>query len=399
MTTALKALAYKIPEDVIFHISKERLIATNVFARTHVEINDDLVRLTRFLFKMRSLDDILEFIQNCNLKLAATDRTIFSNKKGLLADPTNLEISQTSQPQTQWEEVLKLFLSRFILIQDEKKYRGYFKAKDNVFDNDHFGNFHQQLGFNLRLLERVDPDLWWVEQKYRHDEDALGDNLYKHIQLYFYERFFTPERIRGKRVLDVGCGTGFYSRLLARQGATVLGIDPNGKHIQRAKSLHTEGLRVEYRVVDIASGSALENLASDSFDLIFFQDALMFYFVPYGNQPLTTCQKVLSELKRCLKKNGSFWVIEPHGMFWLSPWFGSDEYPFSVITEYAHKTYGVTPTLEQLSAAFEDAGLLIKRIHELEVSEKAQKDDVRAFSFSREFPQWWAFELVKGGES
>ena len=46
---------------------------------------------------------------------------------------------------------------------------------------------------------------------------------------------------------------------------------------------------------------------------------------------------------------------------------------------------------------FEETGLLIKRIHELPVSEEAKNTDARAYYFTREFPQWWAFELIKRG--
>lgn len=42
--------------------------------------------------------------------------------------------------------------------------------------------------------------------------------------------------VRGKRVLDAGCGGGFYSIWLSEQGAEVLGIDGSRKMIKIAKA-------------------------------------------------------------------------------------------------------------------------------------------------------------------
>ena len=41
--------------------------------------------------------------------------------------------------------------------------------------------------------------------------------------------------VRGQRVLDLGCGTGRYCVLLARRGASVVGIDPSSAMLEQAK--------------------------------------------------------------------------------------------------------------------------------------------------------------------
>ena len=58
-------------------------------------------------------------------------------------------------------------------------------------------------------------------------------------------------RVRGLRVLDVGCGQGYFSRLLAERGASVVGIDVSPRMIAHAK-MHEEKqpLGIEYRVMD-----------------------------------------------------------------------------------------------------------------------------------------------------
>lgn len=41
--------------------------------------------------------------------------------------------------------------------------------------------------------------------------------------------------VQGKRILDVGCGTGRYCTLLAERGALVVGIDPSSQMLEQAR--------------------------------------------------------------------------------------------------------------------------------------------------------------------
>lgn len=42
-------------------------------------------------------------------------------------------------------------------------------------------------------------------------------------------------QVSGEKILDIGCGSGTFSRMLARQGARVTGYDPSAKQIAAAK--------------------------------------------------------------------------------------------------------------------------------------------------------------------
>jgi ubiquinone/menaquinone biosynthesis C-methylase UbiE len=50
------------------------------------------------------------------------------------------------------------------------------------------------------------------------------------------------------RVLDVGCGTGILTRLLAERGARVVGIDPNNDMLVTARATPCEGGKPDYRL-------------------------------------------------------------------------------------------------------------------------------------------------------
>ena len=56
--------------------------------------------------------------------------------------------------------------------------------------------------------------------------------------------------VKDKRVLDVGCGDGYYARKLAATGAAVLAIDGSAEMIKLALR-DTPGGDVEYRVADL----------------------------------------------------------------------------------------------------------------------------------------------------
>lgn len=78
--------------------------------------------------------------------------------------------------------------------------------------------------------------------------------------------------VRGKRVLELGCGTGEAAITFAQQGATVIGIDGSAGGIADARArAETEEVRLELRAGDLAD---LAFLRADSMDVAFSDGAL-----------------------------------------------------------------------------------------------------------------------------
>jgi 2-polyprenyl-6-hydroxyphenyl methylase/3-demethylubiquinone-9 3-methyltransferase len=73
--------------------------------------------------------------------------------------------------------------------------------------------------------------------------------------------------IRGKQVLDVGCGGGILSDAMARAGATVTGIDLAGKSLKVAQlhALECQTPNVNYREI---SAEAMADQAPAQFDVV-----------------------------------------------------------------------------------------------------------------------------------
>ncbi len=89
---------------------------------------------------------------------------------------------------------------------------------------------------------------------------APTDNpMYAHMQAVFWE---TIGNLRGRRVLDLGCGDGWLSGLAHTAGAQVTGVDGSAQLLAVARNRHPQ---VEFLQQDLAQGLPA-NLGT--FDLI-----------------------------------------------------------------------------------------------------------------------------------
>ncbi|MFG2142924.1 class I SAM-dependent methyltransferase [Streptomyces sp. NPDC048696] len=107
--------------------------------------------------------------------------------------------------------------------------------------------------------------------------------------------------VSGKSVLDLACGTGFYSRELKRRGATdVLGVDISVEMIAAARaSEHSDPLGVRYEVGDVAE---LEP-ADRTFDI-----ALGVQCLNYA-EDMATMERMCRNIHRSLAPGGEFFVL------------------------------------------------------------------------------------------
>jgi ubiquinone/menaquinone biosynthesis C-methylase UbiE len=110
--------------------------------------------------------------------------------------------------------------------------------------------------------------------------------------------------VRGKRVLEIGCGGGQNTIALARQGAEACGVDPSVKQIEYARSLAEEcGVDVTF---DVAPAEDLSRFPDSRFDL-----AISSYAFGY----VTGLSRAYAEAHRVLMSEGTFIMCTGHPYF------------------------------------------------------------------------------------
>lgn len=95
--------------------------------------------------------------------------------------------------------------------------------------------------------------------------------------------------IKGKSVLDVGCGDGVLSYLMSQKGLEASGVDSSREAIDFAKQKTKNA--IDFRVGDVYSLP----WGDDSFDIVVSSDVI---------EHLDDVGKYISEIKRVLKKGG-----------------------------------------------------------------------------------------------
>lgn len=103
-----------------------------------------------------------------------------------------------------------------------------------------------------------------------------------------------------KKILDVGCASGYFGKKLEKKGAKVTGIDSSAQAIYLAKKFITNALVVDLNEIKIP-------LKSNSFDMILASEVLEHLINPLGT---------LKELYRILKPKGAYIVTTPNFMYW-----------------------------------------------------------------------------------
>jgi ubiquinone/menaquinone biosynthesis C-methylase UbiE len=203
--------------------------------------------------------------------------------------------------------------------------------------------------------------------------------------------------VKGKKVLDLACGEGYNTRILARKGAKTTGIDHSRKLISLARMEESkEPLGIRYYRMD---ATHLYKLPDSSFDLVTCFMAL---------HDIEDYEGAVAEAERVLKQDGRFVfsIMHPCFEYMIIDGIGTKaaetyfekvqhtvEWDMKRLTKQ-FKTLSFHRTLTDYSLALSKNGLLISRL----VEPRPTKEAMRRHPNLKEVlikPQSIVFEALK----
>lgn len=133
--------------------------------------------------------------------------------------------------------------------------------------------------------------------------DAFGDN-----GDFFRQHLLNPALlellgdVNGKKILDAGCGTGYLSRMLARKGARMVGVEPAESVFEFAVSKEKEApLGITYLQEDLSEFHSEEKFDSVISNMVFMD--------------IPSYEKAMRNCINTLKPHGSFIFSISHPCF------------------------------------------------------------------------------------
>lgn len=193
------------------------------------------------------------------------------------------------------------------------------------------------------------------------------------------------ERLNGEKLLDLGCGYGFYTDYFRSIGAGAIGVDASEKMIEIARERYPQS---EFSVMDITVPLPFEN---NQFDILFSNQVFM---------DIEDIDFVFSECNRVLKKDGILYYSIVHPAFYDGHWLkDSNGYMYAKSVEkyiepyqFSNEFWGETehfhrPLSYYLNVAAK-YGFVLKQAYEpVSYDGKSKNNDLPLFFFA---------EYVKG---
>ena len=169
--------------------------------------------------------------------------------------------------------------------------------------------------------------------------------------------------VRGRSVIDIGCGEGRFSRLLSKLGARVTGIDLTEAFVERARSVSAGETYL------IGNAEDLHGVESDAFDLAVSYIVLV---------DLLDFRSAINAAYRVLRPGGRFVICNIHPMRSSRPggWIKQGDvklfYPVDDYTDEGPREFmwlgrqfvNMHRTLSSHIAAFLDAGFVLHALRE-----------------------------------
>lgn len=216
--------------------------------------------------------------------------------------------------------------------------------------------------------------------------------------------------ISGKRVLDLGCGVGGLSLVLAEKAMMVLGIDSSSSMIDQARE-NTQRMGITNAQFQTMDCRELDMLDAGSFDVVV--SAAMFHYIE-------DLEKAFQNTAQVLRKGGAFIFSTLHPFATAcEPRLGLDDGPYEEFDEvnYFDESKRVTlppwyylssskdpdalplveifhHTLEDYYSSLRAGGFAVDSIDEVKPTPELRKADATLYEFQWKEPMFLAFRAI-----
>jgi len=366
---------YKLNKNLVINFYKNFFQIYNVENRKNILIDLKFSTLIPNLTKGIKANKY----RSSNQKIFFSDCTSFTLWENMYQ---NSNFFKYKKPETKLiHEVIEFLIKNSFL-----KKNGSVKVEN--FSLDKFDGDLYQLINKHSILNRKKINNWWFNQKFKKN-GSLKETPYKFIQNNFLKQYFR-KNFKNKKILEVGCGSGYYTKAISKYAKKTVGIDNDQELLKKNKK--NQKIDICFKNIDLNKKNFISKVKEKNFDYIIMIDFFLFLFnKKYQKNLFLNSKKILKSLKTLLTKNGKILILDPH-FFWLTPFFGDSNSPYGIVDEYSKRNFGVIPSLEQTTKLFYDCDLVIEKITEPKPLIKKTNQNYRFFT---QFPQWIFYELSK----
>jgi len=198
--------------------------------------------------------------------------------------------------------------------------------------------------------------------------------------------------VKGKAVLDLGFGSGIFTKILQSWGANVKGSDISKNLIVIAKK---ENPRIQFTVCN-AEKTPFKNA---EFDVV--TSGLMVHY-------LKDLKPVFKEVARLTKKDGLFIfsmnhpfgesyekkIIDGKMVFIMKPYFNNDKFEWSMSVE-GMKMINYHHTFENIISSLSDCGFVVEKLIEARPTKEFKKYNQKAYDRTSNYPSFIAIRARK----
>ena len=342
--------------DVLMRHTQGIWLCSNPRLRFHVEL--DLIALQSLAEGANGLE-LSAWSKSLVLAVGRdyTERDVGVN--GLHVDHSG--VSKTPSQLVQGDEFLSLLLKRRILISEQNEGYELLRPLSSVLDSQSVGSFHQRVGQYLFKSRQTEHWRSWQDQKFSADGLHLKAGAYSDIQAPFFEAYFSKERMQGKRVLDFGCGNGYFSVRMAEAGAEVLALDSSPELLALANKNYETYNHIRFMKTTTFQEvvKLLDSFSARSFDYVYLQDTLLLLLRPESGDRSPDLLSLFQAFRRILKLDGRLCAMEPNAIFWLASRYGDPSHPYSIVSEYHNPLFNVVPRLDEIVEFMASSGFAL----------------------------------------